>query len=167
MSDPVPQAPTDFDFAIGDWAVLHRRLKERLCGCTEWIGFEGRMSTRKVLGGYGNIEDNLLIFPEREFRAVALRAYDPARAQWSIWWLDGRFPDRIDVPVVGRFERGVGRFFASDTHAGQPVTIRFLWSRAGPDQLRWEQAFSADAGRSWETNWTMDFRRAAGPPRVW
>ena len=100
MSDPVPQAPTDFDFAIGDWTVLHRRLKERLCGCTEWIGFEGRMSTRKVLGGYGNIEDNLLLFPEREFRAVALRAYDPARAQWSIWWLDGRFPDRIDVPVV-------------------------------------------------------------------
>jgi hypothetical protein len=29
-----------------------------------------------------------------------------------------------------------------------------------PANPRWEQAFSDDAGKSWETNWTMDFRRA-------
>ena len=28
-----------------------------------------------------------------------------------------------------------------------------------PDSARWEQAFSVDRGRSWETNWYMDFRR--------
>lgn len=161
---PTAAAPADFDFVIGDWTVRHRRLKERLAGCEEWIEFDGLMSTHKVLGGFGNVEDNLLRFPEGEFRAVALRAYDPARAQWSIWWLDGRFPDRIDVPVVGRFEDGIGSFFASDDHRGVPVTIRFLWSRSSPDRLRWEQAFSIDGGRSWETNWTMDFQRA--PPRT-
>jgi hypothetical protein len=25
---------------------------------------------------------------------------------------------------------------------------------------RWDQAFSKDQGRTWETNWTMDFVRA-------
>jgi hypothetical protein len=25
--------------------------------------------------------------------------------------------------------------------------------------LHWDQAFSADAGDTWETNWTMEFRR--------
>ncbi|WP_133498835.1 DUF1579 domain-containing protein [Cognatilysobacter terrigena] len=157
----LPNAPTDFDFVIGDWRVTHRRLKDRLANCTEWVEFDGEMSTRHVLGGFGNVEDNRLMFPEGEFRAVALRSYDASAGTWSIWWLDGRFPGRVDVPVVGRFENGVGTFFAKDTFGDMPITIRFIWSTSDVDTLRWEQAFSADDGRTWETNWTMDFRRRA------
>lgn len=158
---PLASAPSDFDFVLGDWTVRHRRLKERLAGCRDWIEFDGEMSTQKVLGGFGNVEDNLLHFPDGDFRAIAVRAYDPATARWSIWWLDGRFPDRIDVPVVGGFENGVGTFYANDVLDGRPIAIRFLWSRVADDRLRWEQAFSADAGTTWETNWTMDFTRRA------
>ena len=157
----LPTAPTDFDFVLGDWNVKHRRLKERLAGCQDWVEFDGEMSTRRILGGFGNLEDNRIQLPEGEYRATALRAYDPAAKQWSIWWLDGRFPGRIDVPVVGRFEHGVGTFFATDDFNGVPITIRFVWSRIGADLLRWEQAFSKDNGLAWETNWTMDFRRKA------
>ena len=117
------------------------------------------MSTHKILGGFGNVEDNLLCFPDGQFRAVALRSYDPVKEQWSIWWLDGRFPGRLDVPVVGRFEDGVGTFFARDTFEGAPIVVRFLWSRINSDELRWEQAFSPDDGSTWETNWTMNFFR--------
>jgi hypothetical protein len=28
-------------------------------------------------------------------------------------------------------------------------------------QARWEQAFSEDGGRTWETNWIMDYTRIA------
>lgn len=157
--ETLASAPTDFDFVLGDWRVTHRRLKARLAGCTDWVEFDGEMSTRPVLGGFGNVEDNLLRFPEGEFRAIAVRAYDASAGTWSIWWLDGRFPDRIDVPVVGRFEGGVGTFFAKDVFAGVPISVRFVWSKCDADTLRWEQAFSTDDGRSWETNWTMDFRR--------
>jgi hypothetical protein len=155
----LPDAPRDFDFVLGDWTVRHRRLKARLAGCDEWLEFDGQMSTRQVLGGYGNIEDNLLHFPEGDFRAVALRSYDPEQRTWSIWWLDGRFPGRIDVPVVGRFENRVGTFLASDRLDGVPIIIRFVWSQVGVDELRWEQAFSPDGGTTWEVNWTMDFHR--------
>jgi hypothetical protein len=68
--ETLPSAPRDFDFVIGDWRVKHRRLKERLVNCDEWIEFDGEMSTREILGGFGNIEDNLLRFPEGEFRAA-------------------------------------------------------------------------------------------------
>ncbi len=156
---PLDSAPSDFDFVIGDWHVKHRRLQVRLAQCDEWIAFDGEMSTSKVLGGFGNIEDNRLQFPEGEFRAVALRSYDAGAGTWAIWWLDGRFPGRMDVPVVGTFKDGVGSFYASDTFNSRAITVRFLWSRSTADQLRWEQAFSADDGRSWETNWTMDFTR--------
>jgi len=157
--DTLASAPTDFDFVIGDWNVTHRRLKERLAGCDEWVEFGGAMSTQRILGGFGNLEDNVLHFPEGDVRAVALRSYDREAGTWSIWWLDGRFPDRLDVPVVGRFEDGVGTFHAHDTFGDIPITVRFTWRRIDADTLHWNQAFSPDDGRTWETNWTMDFRR--------
>ena len=79
-------------------------------------------------------------------------------AQWSIWWLDARAPGTLDVPVVGRFEGNTGLFLAEDVIGGQPVKVRFTWL-AHAEHPRWEQAFSADDGHTWETNWTMDFTR--------
>ena len=153
-------APSDFDFAVGQWLVRHRRLRDRLANCTDWIEFDGEMSTQQVLGGFGNIEDNLLHLPEGSYRAIAIRSFDPQNGQWSIWWLDGRAPGQLDVPVVGSFERGIGTFYADDTLHGKPIRIRFNWFTADADTPRWEQAFSDNGGATWETNWTMEFRRA-------
>lgn len=38
--------------------------------------------------------------------------------------------------------------------------VRFIWSDITLNSSRWQQAFSEDAGKSWETNWVMDFKRA-------
>ena len=77
-------APTDFDFVIGDWVVKHRRLKERLANCNEWVEFDGEMSTQKILGGFGNVEDNILRLHDEVVRAIALRSYDQHTTKWSI-----------------------------------------------------------------------------------
>lgn len=154
------QAPTDFDFIFGTWRVQHRRLASRLTQCDDWVAFDGWSETRPVLGGFGNIEDNRLLFPEGEVRAVALRSFDAAAGTWSIWWLDGRQPGQLDVPVVGGFTDGTGLFYADDTLRGQPIRVRFTWRAIDAGRARWEQAFSADGGGTWETNWTMDFTRA-------
>ena len=158
--DGLEGAPHDFDFAIGDWRVRHRRLQDRLVGSNEWVEFDGNMSTRAVLGGFGNVEDNLLRLPEGEYRAIAIRSFNAHSGHWYIWWLDGRFPGQIDVPVSGKFENEVGTFYADDTLDGAPIRIRFIWSTGDKQNPRWEQAFSADGGSSWETNWTMEFSRA-------
>jgi len=151
---------TDFDFQQGRWQVRHRRLKSRLAGCTEWEAFAGTSEQRPLLGGNGNVEDNLLHLPAGDYRAVALRSYDPEAGTWAIWWLDGRAPHALDVPVIGRFENGTGSFYADDMHEGRPVRMRFLWLDTDGEIPRWEQALSADGGETWETNWTMDFTRA-------
>lgn len=150
---------TDFDFELGSWQVRHRRLKERLANCDEWEEFGGTAQVHAVLGGNGNIEDNVLEFPGGPYRAVAVRSYDPASRSWAIWWLSSNAPHTLDVPVIGRFENGTGSFYASDMHLGTPVRVRFLWLRTHTDSPRWEQAMSRDGGMSWETNWTMDFHR--------
>lgn len=152
-------APSDFDFVIGDWVVKHRRLKERLANCNEWVEFDGEMSTQKILGGFGNVEDNILRLHDEVVRAIALRSYDQNTTRWSIWWLDGRLPGQIDVPVVGKFVDGVGTFFANDTFEEIPIIVRFVWRQIDQNLLHWDQAFSVDAGDTWETNWTMEFRR--------
>ena len=148
-----------FDFQIGAWHVKHRRLKDRLANCADWEEFDGTCNMATVLGGSGNVEDNVLYIPSGTYRAVALRSFDPIDGTWAIWWLNSRNPHMLDVPVIGRFENGVGAFYASDTLNSMPVEVRFLWLKTDTLSPRWEQAMSADEGKTWETNWTMDFQR--------
>ncbi|SHH22840.1 DUF1579 domain-containing protein [Massilia sp. CF038] len=149
----------DFDFFIGTWHIAHRQLRQRLADCDEWLTFEGGCITSALLAGAGNVDDNIIHHPAGSYRAVTLRSFDPATGNWSIWWLDGRYPTRMDVPMVGSFDQGKGVFYADDSFEGRPIRVRFLWHADG-DAPRWEQAFSADGGKTWETNWIMDFRRA-------
>ncbi|WP_204307975.1 hypothetical protein, partial [Klebsiella pneumoniae] len=65
----------------------------------------------------------------------------------------------LDVPVRGAFEDGIGRFYADDQLDGRPIRVRFTWFIGSDGHPRWEQAFSPDGGVSWETNWSMEFRR--------
>lgn len=154
---PHEDCSKNFDFQIGSWKVKHRRLAERLTNCTDWEEFDGTCTMGKVLGGNGNVEDNLLHISSGSYRAVALRSFDANTQSWAIWWLDSRSPHSLDVPLIGRFEDGIGAFYATDSLNSTPVHVRFLWLQTDTASPRWEQAMSTDGGESWETNWTMDF----------
>jgi len=39
--------------------------------------------------------------------------------------------------------------------------VRFIWSGIKADSAHWEQAFSGDGGKTWETNWTAEFKKVA------
>lgn len=160
-SDSTASSSHDFDFFVGEWHVRHRRLKERLVSNHEWQEFSGTTSARTLMNGFANVDDNVLDLPEGTYRAVTLRSFDPTTLQWSIWWLDGRSPLTLDTPVSGQFKDGVGIFYAEDTLNGRPIRVRFKWSHITPTSCQWEQAFSADEGSTWETNWIMNFTRAS------
>ncbi len=150
----------DFDFLVGHWYVKHRRLKYRLARNDEWETFTGTMTARPYLGGQAIVDDNVLDLAALPYRAITLRAFDPATGKWSIWWLDSRRPATLDPPLVGKFQHRIGTFFAHDSYAGQPILVRFIWSDITARTARWEQAFSADSGNSWEVNWIMEFERS-------
>jgi hypothetical protein len=78
---------------------------------------------------------------------------------WTDWSLDGRNPTQVTVDGVGRFVNGVGTFFADDTFAGKPIRVRGTFTPVPASSARWEQAFSADGGRTWETNYIMLYTR--------
>lgn len=162
-SAPPTSAPSsDFDFLFGRWRVEHHRLQTRLAGASNWQVFEGHCEVRPLLGGFGNVDDNHLELPAGHYRAVSLRSFDPVTRQWSIWWLDGRQPSQLDLPVRGSFTGDEGLFFAEDRLDGRAIRVRFRWLPRDPGGPLWEQAFSADCGDSWETNWRMRFIRLDG-----
>ena len=151
----------DFDFFFGRWAVQHTRRKAWLAGNDEWFKFTGRCTTQPLLDGAGNLDDNVLELPAGAYRAVTLRAFDPVSKTWAIWWLDGRSPHSIGTPMIGKFADGVGTFLGEDMFNDKPIACRFLWSEITKASCRWEQAYSADGGNTWETNWKMAFTRTA------
>jgi hypothetical protein len=150
----------DFDFLVGEWRVHSRRLKERLVGSNEWEEFEGTLKSHRLMEGLANVDDTVFRTPQGIYRGVAPRAYDAKSGQWAIWWIDGRNPfGDLDPPVKGRFVNGIGTFYANDTLRGKPIKVRFTWSHITPTSARWEQAFSSDDGKTWETNWRQRLER--------
>jgi hypothetical protein len=150
----------DFDFLVGEWRVHSRKLKERLVGSQDWEEFDGTLRSMKLMEGFANVDDTVFNMLEGDYRGVAPRAYDPKTGEWAIWWIDARNPHgALDPPVKGRFKNGVGIFYAEDTLRGKPIKVRFTWSHITATTARWEQAFSADGGKTWETNWTQKLEK--------
>lgn len=147
-----------FDFEFGKWHVHHRVL--RVSGGSEWREFDGTSDDRPLMDGSANVEDNTFYKPDGFTHGVALRAYDSKTGQWAIWWLDSRYPSgAMDPPAVGAFHDGVGTFYSDSTVNGVTTRARLIWSHITPTSARWEQALSTDGGKTWETNWIMDFTR--------
>ena len=96
------------------------------------------------------------------FEAFTLRLFEPKTALWRIWWTSAANPGALDEPVVGRFEDdGIGRFECDDIVMGVHVRVRYEWTVIDEDTLKWEQFFSFDGRRTWESNWVMDSTRIA------
>jgi len=147
----------DFDFFQGSWNVLHRRLTLRGAGSDEWDEFTGTTHCRLLMGGLCNVDENDM--PARGFQGLTFRTFNIERREWSIYWVNST-AGVLQEPVFGRFEDGVGRFYGVDVDNGRPVQVIYIWKDITPTSAHWAQAFSYDAGRSWEVNWTMEFSRA-------
>jgi hypothetical protein len=152
---------TAFDFLIGSWTVRNRRLVERLKGCADWEEFGSTCHGRAILGGLGNMDEFTMERASGRVLAVTLRLFNPVTGEWSIYWAASTGNGRFDVPMVGRFEGPRGEFYSQEVFEGRHIFNRFIWTVKTPDSCRWEQAYSADGGKTWETNWIMEFARQA------
>jgi len=149
---------SDFDFLIGDWSVKHRKLRTRGVGSSDWEAYSGTAETRALLGGLCNVEEHLI--DGSSASGVAVRCFDKSTQRWAIYWISQR-DGALQPPIYGGFRGDEGVFEGVDIDCGKLVQVRFNWRRLTPDSARWEQAFSYDQGRSWETNWVMQFERSA------
>lgn len=149
----------DFDFEFGTWrAHIARRLRP-LTGSTDWAEYDGVSTVRQVWGGKANLGELRVVGAAGEIEGLSLRLYDPATHEWRITWVNSR-DGAITTPMVGGFDgRGRGEFYAEDRLNGRQIFARFVFTGTTGGPFRIEQAYSGDAGRTWEVNWIADFRR--------
>ncbi len=147
----------DFDFLFGTWYTHYKILRHPLSNSHDWYDCNGKSVIRPFWDGSGNLEDGDLHCPTRYVGGMTLRLYNAATHEWSLYW--GTRKLGLVLPAqVGHFDaNGVGDFFADDTYSGKKIIVRFRWSAGSNGHPRFEQAFSADKGKTWETNWTTDY----------
>ena len=111
---------------------------------------------RKECSGRGNNETRAAARP----RPHAHRIHPGAR-RWSLNFASLR-DGALTPPVIGGFGAdGRGVFYGDDKLGERPIRVRFVITPVSADEARFEQAFSADGGATWEVNWIAVDRRTA------
>jgi hypothetical protein len=149
----------DFDGEIGTWDTQLKRLRDPLSGKTDWLEYSGTSVVKPVIGKRANLVELDVRGSAGHIAGVALRLYQPANGQWTLHFANlanGMMTD----PMTGSFSQGTGTFYGLDSVKGRQVFVRFLVIPVSGDQWRFEQAYSADGGKTWENNWiAIDTRR--------
>lgn len=150
----------NFDFLIGKWNVLNKRLNERLCNATAWTEFMAEMETKPILNGLGLMDEMKSSYFGDEFIGLSIRMVDPKTNNWTIYWADTASPENyLKEQVTGGFDNGVGEFFGEEEYKGQSYQLRFTWIKPSETTAKWEQAYYDTTNELWETNWIMEFYR--------
>lgn len=151
---PAEDGKHDFDWDIGTWKTHQRRLLHPLTGSTTWVDYHGTDVVRKVWDG-ANAAEIRADGPAGQLEIFALRLYNPDSHEWSIYFTNSR-TGTMGVPSVGRFQNGRGDFYDQEVFNGKTILLRFSVSDITSTTCHFEQAFSPDGGKTWETNFIVD-----------
>lgn len=152
-------AQHDFDWEFGTWKTQLKRRLRPLSGSQDWVEYEGTTTVRKVWNGRANLVELDVTGPAGRIEALSLRLYNPEARQWSLNF-SNIAGGTMAIPTIGEFKDGRGEFYAQETLGGRSILVRFIISEFNEKSARFEQAFSEDGGKTWETNWIAVDTRA-------
>jgi hypothetical protein len=141
----------DFDFTIGAWKTHITRLQKPLSGSTTWIKMEGTKTERTIWNGRAHLEEIEADGPTGHMQGLTLFLYNPRAHQWSQTFASSS-DGTLGSPLIGAFKNGRGEFVGQDTFNDKTILVRAIWSEITQDSHKFEQAFSDDGGKTWETN---------------
>jgi hypothetical protein len=148
----------DFDFHFGTWKTHVSRLLHPLTGSTSWTEYDGTSVVTKVWNGRGSQLELEADGSAGHLEGIGLRLYNPESHQWSLNWTNSS-QAIMNQPMLGEFNNGRGDFYDQETYNGRSVYVRNSFSNITATSVHFEQAFSADGGKTWEANWIMTFTR--------
>ena len=152
-------ASHDFDFAFGKWKEHSSRLKDPLSGSTSWTQMDGTSVTSPIWNGRGNITEVEADGPNGRLELLALRLYNPSARQWNLYFATSE-AGVLDMPAAaGSFSNEKGEFYDQETYKGRAIWVRCRIFPVTTDSMQSEQAFSQDAGKTWEVNWINKYTR--------
>jgi hypothetical protein len=148
----------DFDFEFGSWTAHLKRLLHPLSGSNEWVEYDGTSVVRRVWDGRANLGELEVDGPKGHIEGITLRLFHPESHQWSLHWASSK-GGSFSTPAVGQFKDGHGEFMDQEDFDGKSILVRFIFSDVTSTSFHTEQAFSADGGKTWETNWIANFTK--------
>src|ERR1700722_17824921 len=159
----------DFDFELGTWKTHLKVLRHPLTGAATWVEYEGTSVVHSIWGGRANMVELEVDGPTGRVEAINLRLYNPKAHQWSLNFANAT-GGTMSVPTVGEFRNGRGEFYDQEAVNERMILVRNVWSNITANSCHFEQAFSDNGGRTWETNWIADDTRNSNtkaPPAAW
>ena len=169
QAQTTPSAPRDglhdFDAEHGTWDTHVRRLQRPLSGAGTWVEYRGTTKVTPLLDGRGNVAELRIAGDAGRIEGAALRIYQPGTGRWTIHFFNAA-DGELTAPLAGAFTGESARFEGDDMLGDRRIRVRFDIRRTAPDAWRFEQAFSADGGRTWEANWVAEDKRAADDKRA-
>jgi len=153
--DPARDGSHDFDFGVGTWKTHIRRLIHPLTGSNTWTTLDGTVVTRKIWKGRGQLEEIEADGPKGHFEGLNLFLYNPQAHQWSLTWSNSS-DGMLGIPTIGEFKNGRAEIFDQETLNGRTILARGIWSEIKARTHRFEQAYSDDGGKTWETNFIAE-----------
>lgn len=142
----------DFDWEIGTWQTQLKRRMRPLTGSNDWVEYSGTTTVSKIWGGRANWAELDVAGAAGKILGGSLRLYNPESRRWSLNFANAAVGE-MTIPTTGDFSQGQGRFYSDETLDGKPIRVRFIIRDVTQDRATFEQAFSADGGKSWEVNW--------------
>jgi len=152
----------DFDFAFGKWKTHIRRLKDPLSGSNDWVEYDGTHTVRKVWNGRANLGELEADGPAGHIEALSPRYFNPQTRLWSVSYSTPR-DGSLSRTRVGEFRNGRGEFYGEESFKNRVVLVREIYTPVDATRRKLEVAYSADGGKSWETNWIMTDTLVRGP----
>jgi hypothetical protein len=153
-----PDHQHDFDFEFGSWKA-QLRIRQRLSGSDAWTELNGTSVVRKIWDGRANAGELEVGNATTHLVGLTMRFYNAKTQQWNIYWSNANDGAITGAPMVGNFANGRGEFYGTDVANGATVYARFIFSDITPTSFKFEQSFSPDGGKTWETNWTAIFTK--------
>ena len=167
---PAPQTVSaedrnrDFDFNFGKWKTHVSRLVDPLTGSKKWAEYDGTSVINPVWNGRASLFEMDVSGSDGHMQGMGLRMFNPETKEWNLNWANTR-ENLLGVPTVGAFAHGRGEFIDQESFRGRTILVRNSFSNITAHSSRFEQAFSDDGGKTWETNWVMTFVRPEGGGR--
>ena len=151
----------DFAWEFGTWTTKVKVRRNPLSGeAPAWVDYAGTSVIKPLSDGRSNAVELSVAGPSGKIEGLSLRLYNPQSRQWSLNFASYR-NGMLTAPVYGSFDaKGRGTFYGQDMLDGRAIMVRFVITRPSANEARFEQAYSADGGVSWEDNWiAVDTRR--------
>lgn len=148
----------DFDFNFGVWKSHITRLAHPLTDSKESIELNGTVVVRKVWDGKAWLEEMEADGPKGHWQGMSLFLYNPQSHQWSQTFINSS-QGVLAGALTGSFQDGRGELYSQDTVDGRAILVRGTWSSIAADSHRYQEAYSTDGGKTWQTVFTADLTR--------